>query len=224
MRHSQILNSGIAEYAEAHSSQPDQVLRELTKATCEAAGDWSVMQISSDLGSFLTLLSQVLRPRLIVEVGTFTGYSSICLARGLAPQGRLITCDVSAEWTAVAKAHWEMAGLSNRIELRLGPAKQSLLDLSDDQTIDLAFIDADKTEYDVYYALILQRLSPQGVIVVDNTLWEGNVLPGRAASDPDTLALRSFNAQLAADKRVHVSLLTVSDGVTLITRRMDDDR
>ncbi len=206
-------------YAAAHSTRPDEVQQALIAATDKKAGGFAGMQIGTDQGAFMTLLTTVLQVEFAVEVGTFTGYSALCIARGLAPGGRLLCCDVSEEWTSIGREHWEMAGVSDRIDLRIAPAIETLGSLPPEPKIDLAFIDADKTGYMSYYEEILPRLSSQGVILVDNTLWHGMILEDSGAQDPDTVALRDFNDHVAADERVETVLLTIGDGVTLIRRR-----
>jgi caffeoyl-CoA O-methyltransferase len=176
-----------------------------------------MMQIDPNQGTLLTMLARLLNARFIVEVGTFTGYSSICLARGLAPGGRLLCLDVSEEWTAVARRYWERAGLSDRIELRLGPAGESLRALPLEESIDLAFIDADKPGYPDYYREILRRLRPGGLIAVDNVLWSGRVADP-ANHDPSTQTIREFNDMVIADDRVTSVMLPIADGVTLIRK------
>jgi len=206
-------------YAAAHSTRPDEIQQALIAATNERAEGFAGMQIGPDQGAFMTLLTTVLQVEFAVEVGTFTGYSALCIARGLAPGGRLLCCDISEEWTSIGKQHWEMAGVSDRIDLRIAPAIETLRSLPPEPKIDLAFIDADKTGYMAYYEEILPRLSPQGVIVVDNTLWHGMILKDSGAEDPDTAALQTFNDHVAADERVETVLLTIGDGVTLIRHR-----
>jgi caffeoyl-CoA O-methyltransferase len=156
--------------------------------------------------------------RRAIEVGTFTGYSSICIARGLPPDGRLLCCDVSEEWTALARRFWEKAGVADRIELRLAPAAETLRALPEDPVFDLAFLDADKPGYPVYYEEILRRLRPGGVILADNVLWMGRVADP-AADDPQTAAIRAFNAQVAGDPRVDCVMIPLSDGLTLLRKR-----
>ncbi len=134
------------------------------------------MQIAAEQGAFMGMLARLLRPRFAVEVGTFTGYSAICVARGLAPGGRLLCCDVSEEWTAVARRYWDRAGVADRIDLRLAPALETLRALPADPSIDLAFVDADKTGYAAYWDEIVPRLRPGGVVLVDNVLWSGKVV------------------------------------------------
>jgi caffeoyl-CoA O-methyltransferase len=219
MSRSSIAHDNIVDYAASHGMQPDEVQQSLIEATTAKVGDFAMMQIGVDQGAFMAVLSAVLRPKFAVEVGTFTGYSSLCIARGLADGGRLLCCDVSDEWTSIAREHWQMAGVADRIDLQLAPAVETLQALPAEPTIDLAFIDADKPNYRAYYEEILPRLAPQGVILVDNTLWSGMVLADSGADDENTVALRAFNDFVAADDRVDVAQLTVGDGVTMIRRR-----
>ena len=187
-----------------------------------AMGGISRMQISPEQGAFMTLLVRALGVRNAVEVGTFTGYSAIAIARGLPDDGYLLCCDVSEEWTAIARRAWDAAGVADRIELRLAPALDTLRALPAQENIDLAFVDADKPAYAAYYEELLPRLRPNGVILVDNTLWGGAVVDSPVegvADDENTVALRAFNEMVAADDRVEVALLTLGDGLTLIRKR-----
>ncbi len=212
------LTPEIHEYLVAHGTPPDDVERWLIGETKAKAGDFAGMQIAPEQGAFMTVLTRLLGVRHAVEVGTFTGYSSLCIARGLAPGGQLLCCDVSEEWTAVARAAWARGGVADRIELRIAPALDTLRDLPDDRAIDLAFIDADKPNYAGYYEELLVRLRPNGVILVDNTLWHGAVIDD-SLQDDNTKAIRAFNDQVAADDRVDAVLLPVSDGLTLLRKR-----
>jgi caffeoyl-CoA O-methyltransferase len=153
-----------------------------------------------------------------VEVGTFTGYSALCIARGLADDGRLLCCDVSEEWTAIGREAWKRAGVDGRIDLRIAPAIETLRALPTDEPIDLAFVDADKGGYAAYYEELLPRLRANGVILVDNTLWSGAVVDA-SRTDDDTEAIRAFNDMVAADERVESVILTIGDGLTLIRKR-----
>jgi caffeoyl-CoA O-methyltransferase len=159
----------------------------------------------------------VLQVRTAVEVGTFTGYSALAIAKGLAPGGRLLCCDVSEEWTSIGRPFWEAAGVADRIDLRIAPALETLRALPLEPHIDLAFIDADKPNYGNYYEEILPRLSAHGVILVDNVLWSGAVVDADA-TDQNVLAIRAFNAMVAADPRVDAAMLPISDGLTFVTR------
>ena len=212
-----LVAEALAEYVEAHSSRPDEVQRDLIAATAEL-GDASVMQISPAQGTLMTILTALLRPRFAVEIGTFTGYSALAVARALPPGGRLLCCDISEEWTAIAREHWKRAGVADRIDLRIAPALDTLRALPAEPKVDLAFIDADKGSYIDYYSELVSRLSERGVILVDNVLWSGLVAdPGQ--TDDTTEALRAFNAHVAADERVLVSMLPVGDGLSMITPR-----
>ncbi len=153
-----------------------------------------------------------------MEVGTFTGYSSLCIARGLPADGHLLCCDVSDEWTAIARRAWSTAGVANKIELKLAPGADTLRALPQEETIDLAFIDADKPGYAVYYEEILTRLRPNGVLLVDNVLWSGRVVDPDA-DDDNTKAIKAFNDMVAADDRVEAVMLPISDGLTMIRKK-----
>ncbi len=214
---SAFLDEALAGYVDAHSARPDEVQRQLIETTAEL-GDSSVMQIGTAQGALMTMLTTLLRPRFAVEIGTFTGYSALSVAKALPPGGRLLCCDVSEEWTAIAREHWERAGLADRIELRIAPALDTLRSLPAERAIDFAFIDADKESYIDYFTELVPRLSERGVILADNVLWSGKVAePGR--TDATTESLRAFNAHAAADERVQVALLPVGDGLSMITRR-----
>ena len=178
------------------------------------------MQIGPDQGAFMAILTAVLQPQFAVEIGTFTGYSSLAVARALPDGGRLLCCDISKEWTDIARVHWERAGISHRIDLVIAPATETLAGLPDDQQIDLAFIDADKTSYLDYYEAIVPRLSERGVILIDNTLWSGRVTQAPTDDDDnDTIALRALNDHVHADPRTEAVQLTIGDGVTMVRRR-----
>jgi len=204
-------------YLVAHNPPQDDVLRDLAAETA-ALGPVSMMQIAVEQGAFLTLLGHVIDARRAVEVGTFTGYSAISIARGLAPGGRLLCCDLSQEWTDVARRYWTRAGLDDRIELRLGPALDTLRALPRTPDVDVVFIDADKTSYRAYYEELLPRLSPRGVMVFDNVLWGGSVIDA-ADQDDSTVALRELNDLVARDPRVESVMLPIADGLTLVRRR-----
>ena len=179
------------------------------------------MQIGPDQGLFLGLLVRMLDARRVVEVGTFTGYSALAMAMALPPGGRVLCCDISQEYTAIARRYWKEAGVENRIALRLGPAKETLtgvLAAEGPASQDLAFIDADKTGYDVYYELCLQLVRPGGIIAIDNVLWSGKVADP-AVKDADTAALRALNLKIRDDQRVDAVVLTVGDGLTLARRK-----
>jgi caffeoyl-CoA O-methyltransferase len=195
----------------------DQVQRSLIRET-QALGPVAGMQIAPEQGAFMTLLTKLVGVRFAVEVGTFTGYSSLCIARGLEPGGRLLCLDVSAEWTAIGLRHWAEAGVDDRIELRIGPAADALRELPADPPIDLAFVDADKGGYRTYYDEIVTRLRRGGVVLLDNVLWGGAVVDG-ANTEADTEAIRAVNDHVAGDDRVEAVMLPIADGLTLARKR-----
>jgi caffeoyl-CoA O-methyltransferase len=207
----------VLDYVISHSTPPDAVLNELREETSRRFPDWAHLQIGPEQGTFMTLLSQLTAPRRAVEVGTFTGYSSICLARGLAPGGSLLCCDVNADWTSLAQEYWQKAGLGSVIELRLGPGADTLRSLPQDASLDLAFIDADKTGYAVYWDEIVPRTRPGGIILVDNTLLHGRIFGDDP--DPDARAVRDFNEHALADDRVDLAMLSVGDGVIIARKK-----
>jgi predicted O-methyltransferase YrrM len=211
------MTPALYEYLVAHNPAPDAVMRDLAAETA-ALGPISIMQVAVEQGAFLTFLARLLGARRAVEVGTFTGYSAISIARGLTPDGRLLCCDVSEEWAAIARRYFERAGLADRITLRIAPAIETLRALPRTPEIDLAFIDADKTGYRGYYEELLPRLRPGGVIGFDNVLWSGSVADPAKTSD-DTVALRALNDVLVTDERVDVVMLPISDGLTLARKR-----
>jgi caffeoyl-CoA O-methyltransferase len=209
-----IVTDEVHDYAADHGSWPaGDVVRRL-RATTQALGEVAGMQIGDDQGQLLTMMARLVGARRAVEVGTFTGYSSLCIARGLAPGGSLLCCDISAEWTAIGVNAWQEAGLDERIELRIAPAMETLAALPTKAVIDLVFIDADKTGYAGYWEELVPRVRPGGVLLVDNVLWSGRVVDD-ADADADTAALRAFNDAVAADDRVEVVVLTAFDGLTI---------
>jgi predicted O-methyltransferase YrrM len=179
------------------------------------------MQIAPEQGQFMALLARLMGAKRCIEVGVFTGYSSLAVALALPPGGRIVACDISEEYTAVARRYWAEAGVESRIELRIAPALltlDALLEEGGAGTWDFAFIDADKGAYLEYYERLLRLLRPGGLIAVDNTLWDGDVAdPGNM--EPDTVAIRAFNAQLRDDARIDLSLVPIGDGVTLARKR-----
>ena len=179
------------------------------------------MQIAPEQGQFMALLIELIGARRAIEIGTFTGYSSICIARAMGPAGRLVCCDISEEYTAVARRYWAEAGIADRIELKLAPALATLdgmLAAGAAGQYDFAFIDADKTGYDAYYERILKLLRPGGLVAIDNMLWSGAVADPKD-QDEDTIAIRRLNDKLHADERVTTSLMTISDGLLLARKR-----
>ncbi len=211
------VTSAIQDYIVSRGTPPTEVQRRLIDETAKL-GSASMMQISPDQGAFMTLLTQLVGARNAVEVGTFTGYSALAIALGLPDDGHLLCCDVNEEWTAIGRRHWDEAGVGDKIELRIAPALETLGSLPATEHIDLAFIDADKTNYINYANELIPRLRPNGLLLVDNVLWSGRVLD--ETDDDETLvAIRAFNDALAADDRVDVVMLAIRDGLTLARKR-----
>lgn len=213
-----VVDPDLASYIAAHSSPPDEVQQRLMDVTAERTGASSRMQIGGDQGTMFEMLTRAMGVRSAIEIGTFTGYSALSIARGLAPGGTLVCCDVSEEWTAIAREHWALAGVADRIDLRIGPALDTIAALDPSMRFDLAFIDADKTNYARYYEALLPRLSPTAMVLVDNTLWSRRVIDHHD-TEADTVALREFNAMVATDERVSCVILPIGDGVTMIQPR-----
>jgi caffeoyl-CoA O-methyltransferase len=188
---------------------------EALRAETAALGDIAEMQIGPDQGAFLTILTAAIGARAAIEVGTFTGYSSICIARGLPPGGRLLCLDASREWTDIARRYWARAKVDGKIELRLGPAIDNLKKIQADRRFDLAFIDAHKPEYEDYYELVLPRMRENGLILFDNMLWGGRLGRNAPIRHPNGRAIDQLNRKLARDKRVESVLLSVGDGVRM---------
>ena len=204
-------------YVVANGSTPDELVRDLFEETARLLPQDAGMQVAPEQAAFLTLLTKIAGARQAVEIGTFTGLSSIAIARGLAEGGRLICFDVSDEFTAVARRYWQRAGLADRVELRLGPAAQTLDELPAEPHLDLVFIDADKTGYPGYWEQVVPRMRPGGLILVDNVLRHGRVL----APDPHdtgTAAVVEFNRIVLADPRVESMMLPIADGLTIARR------
>lgn len=212
-----LLDADLHRYVLDHGQPLDEVQRSLIDATSQL-GPVAVMQVAPEQGALLELLVRVTGARRVVEIGTFTGYSALCLARGLPEGGSLLCCDVSEEWTDIGRRHWELAGLADRIELRLGPALDTLRALPADHVVDLAFVDADKPSYAAYVDELHPRLRTGGLVLVDNTLWSGKVLDP-AADDGDTEAIRAFNDVVAVDDRWDTVLLPIADGLTFLRKR-----
>jgi caffeoyl-CoA O-methyltransferase len=204
----------VRDYSVSRGSwQPDDVVRELRSQT-QALGDASGMQIGDDEGQLLTMLARLVGARRAVEVGTFTGYSSLCIARGLVDGGSLLCCDVSEEWTAIGAQAWERAGLRDRIDLRIAPALQTLRALPAEADIDLVFIDADKPGYTDYWNELVPRVRRGGILLADNVLWSGDIVD-ESVTGENVAALRAFNDAVAADSRVETVVLTAFDGLTI---------
>jgi caffeoyl-CoA O-methyltransferase len=211
------LDDELHRYLVEHGARQDELLRRLAEET-GALGEVSVMQIAPDQGALITLLVRAIGARRALELGTFTGYSTICIARGLPEGGRVLTCDVSEEWAEIARRYFREAGMHDRIELRLGPALDTLRSLSSADRFDFAFIDADKQSYPAYYEEVLSRLRPAGLMMIDNVLRGGSVLDAEDHS-PANLAMRELNDRVASDERVDVAMLGVADGIALALKR-----
>ena len=213
------LSQALQDYVVEHGVREHPVLAELRRATDSVphAG----MQIGPDQGAFLAMLVKLIAARRTIEIGVFTGYSALAVALALAPDGKVVACDISEEWTSIGRRYWEKAGVAGKIDLRLGRATKTLDDMvaaGEAGLFDFAFIDADKKNYLAYYERCLALLRPGGLIAVDNTLWSGAVLDAKDRSE-DTEAIRAFNDALARDERIDLALLTVGDGVTLARKR-----
>jgi predicted O-methyltransferase YrrM len=214
-----LLPDPVERYVAEYFTRETPVQRRLRAET--AALPEARMQVGPDQAALLALLARLTGTRRALEIGTFTGYSALAIAGALPEGGRLVTCDVSRGWTDLARRYWDEAGLSGRIELRLGPAVRTLAALRQGEgagAFDFAFIDADKEEYDAYYEACLDLLRPGGLLAVDNTLWSGAVADP-SARDPETEAIRALNAKIRDDGRVEACLLTVGDGLTLARKR-----
>lgn len=212
------LSPELHEYMIAHGSPPDEVARDLIAETRQLLPERAVMQISAEQGAFLALLTRLLGVRSAVEVGTFTGYSALSIARGLAPGGQLLCCDISEDYTSVARRYWQRAGVADRIELRVAPALDTLRELPSEPVLDLSFIDADKEGYVGYWDEIVPRTRAGGVILVDNVFAWGRCIE-RDSDDPSVRAIQEFNEHAVADERVELVMLPVSDGLTLARKR-----
>jgi caffeoyl-CoA O-methyltransferase len=212
------LDSKLYSYMLQHGSPRDPILDELARETARRYGRVAGMQIAPEQGAFITILARAIGTRTAIEIGSFTGYSAICIARGLTPGGSLLCCDVSEEWTTLAREYWGKAGVNDRITLKLAPALNTLRDLPNEYHFDLAFIDADKTNYRNYYEEILHRTRTGGLILIDNVLWSGEVLNPRNQTE-DTRAIRELNDFLATDNRVNMVMLPIADGLTICRKR-----
>lgn len=210
------LTENVLAYAEG-VSRAESEAQKLCRAETAALGPVSGMQIGPDQGAFMRLLTQIMGAKLCLEIGVFTGYSSLSVAEALPEDGRIDACDVSEEYTAMACKYWKLAGVEDRVRLHLGPAVATLEDFVREGRAgiyDFAFIDADKANYGHYYELCLELLRPGGLIAVDNALWSGKVADD-AVTDENTAAIRALNARIASDARVESAMLTVGDGLML---------
>ncbi len=212
------LNDELYEFARAHRSEiGDPILTALRNETA-ALGDDARMQISEEQGQFLYLLAQLIGTRRAIEVGTFTGYSALCVARALPHDGKLLCLDIDDKWTSIAGKYWEQAGVTDKVELRIGPAIETLEKLDFETFFDFAFIDADKNEYNSYYELVLPHIRSNGLILFDNMLLGGRVLEG-VSDHENAKAIRELNAKLAMDSRIECVLLPIADGIQFCRKR-----
>ena len=213
------LDNSVYDYLLSVSLREPDILRQLREETAHLP--MAMMQISPEQGQFMALLVQLLGATKTLEIGVFTGYSSLCVALALPPNGEIVACDVSEEYTAIARRYWDAAGVANKIDLRLAPALETLdklLAAGQDETFDFAFIDADKANYEKYYERSLQLIRPGGLIAIDNVLWSGKVADSQV-QDNQTNSIRAFNNKLHQDERVTLSLVPIADGLTLALKR-----
>lgn len=209
------LDASLYDYYQAIAFREPEILKELRQATSQLP--MANMQIAPEQGQFMALLVQLTGARKILEIGVFTGYSSLTMALALPPQGRILGCEISAEYAAIARQFWQKAGVSEKIDVLLGPAVTSLEQLlanGEQESFDLAFIDANKSDYDQYYELSLQLVRPGGLILIDNVLWYGKVAD-ETVQDKATQSIRHLNAKLHQDLRISLSLVPIGDGLTL---------
>jgi caffeoyl-CoA O-methyltransferase len=212
------LTSELYKYLVAHGGNYDGILAELADETARRMGGIAMMQISPEQGSFMTLVARAIGARHAIELGTFTGYSALCIARALPPDGTLLCCDVSTEWTTLARRYWEKAGVSHKITLKVAPALDTLHALPATEMFDFAFIDADKSNYRSYYEEVLKRLRSNGLILIDNVLWNGEVI-NQNNQTADTRAIRELNDFLPSDNRVDMVMLPIADGITICRKK-----
>lgn len=215
VRSSVVPTEGLLEYVHMHSAPLDDVAIRLQAETA-GLGDIARMQIATEEALLLRMLVRISNAKRVLEIGTFTGFSALMMARGGAE--RVVCLDVSEEWTSIARRYWREAGLDQVIDLRLAPAEESLRAMPPSETFDFVFIDADKPTYPIYYELAMERLQPGGLIAVDNTLWSGRVADETDRSE-NTESIRRFNSMVATDKRVEAVILPISDGLTLLWKK-----
>jgi len=211
------LNQQLYDYTIAHGHNGDPILRDLAEET-RTLGRISGMQVAPEQGTMMGILVRAIGAKSAIEVGVFTGYSSISIARALPSDGKLLCLDVNEVWTAIARRYWERAGLSSKITLKLAPAAETLRALPASETFDFAFVDADKTSYRIYYEEILKRLRINGLLLIDNVLWNGQVIDPEDKSE-DTAAIRQLNDFIARDTRVEAVMIPVADGITIVRKK-----
>lgn len=211
------LTQDLYRYMIGHRSAEDQVLTDLRRETLRVVSDKAGMMISEEQGILLRMLVAAVAPKLVVEVGTFTGYSALCMAQALPKGGRVLCCDVSDEWTSVGKPYWRRAGVADRINLRIAPALETIRSLPVNEEVDFAFLDADKCNYVQYFEAIVPKLRTNGLIAADNVLWHNWSMDAHN-QDPETVGIREFNEHVLRDDRVETVMLHVGDGLTLIRK------
>lgn len=219
------LSAELLSYVRDVSLRDEQILRELRDVTAELPMG-QAMQVMAEEGQLLALLVGLTGARTVLEIGTFTGYSTLCMARALPPGGQVITCDITDKWPTIAADYWRRAGVVDAIDVRIGDAMETLAQLESTrgaESVDFVFIDADKRNYGAYYDAALRLVKPGGLIVVDNTLFFGRVID-KTLQDPDTVAIRDLNSRLRDDDRVDISLLAMADGITLVRKKSADKR
>ena len=220
-----VMNETLHRYAVEHSTGQDEVLRRLAQETEERFGSRAIMQIAPEQGALMTLLARAVGARRAIELGTFTGYSAICIARGLPSDGLVVTCDVDEDAARIARRYFEEAGVTEKVDLRLAPGLDTLGELTDDGSFDFAFIDADKPSYPGYYEECVRLLCSGGLIMVDNVFYGGLAPPQADVSELEDSfgasleAIRELNDRIAADDRVEAAMLPVGDGITLALKR-----
>jgi caffeoyl-CoA O-methyltransferase len=208
------ISDELQDYVIAHGATPDDLVARLVAETRSALSDRAHFQIAPEQVPFLTIMVKALKTKHAVEIGTFTGLSALSIARGLPDDGTLICCDVSAEYTSIAQRYWAEAGVADKIDLRIGPAADTLAAMPSTPHIDLAFIDADKTGYATYWNEIVPRMRPGGVILVDNVLRGGRIINETPATEDDA-AMVGFNDMVTADSRTQSMIMPFADGITL---------
>ena len=212
-----VLTQDLCRYMIRNRSRESELLGELRRETEQRIGDYAGMMISEEQGVLLRILVGALAPRVAIEIGTFSGYSATCMASALPNGGRLICCEINADWAAIGAKYWKRCGVSDRIDLRIGPAAETLAALPQDVVIDFAFLDADKDNYISYYEAVLARMRPNALMAVDNVMWH-NWSMDAANQDEETIGIREFNDHVLRDSRVESVMLHVGDGLTLIRK------
>jgi len=214
------LNDDIHGYMVEHGARQDEVLARIEREAA-AMGELAEMQVAPDEGAFITLLCRLIGARDAIELGTFTGYSAICIARGLEPGGRLVACELSEEYAEIAARNIEDAGVADRVEIRIGPAAETVRAIPERELFDFAFIDADKPGYPEYWGLVVPRVRSGGLVLVDNVLYGGRVVPGQGdGGRPESIeAIHRTNEIVRDDERVDVAMVAVADGVVLARKR-----